>query len=51
MTRRFGAMIGIVLVLALALTLLWRVYLHHEQAHEVEDEPAVVSVDSPVFRG
>ena len=40
--RRTGAMIGIVVLIALALMLVWRVYLHHERTDEFGDEPALV---------
>lgn len=41
--RRFLSIIGIVVLLALAMTLLWRVYSHHTQAEPYDDdEPAVV---------
>ena len=45
MTRRLLATIGIVAILALALTLLWRVYVHHTNAEPYDkDEPVVVSL-------
>lgn len=43
MARRIGAMLGIVVVVGLALTLMWRVYLHHRAAGEEYDEPGVVA--------
>ena len=45
MTRRILAMAGFVTVLALALTLLYRVYLHHTRTEPYGDEsgPAIVS--------
>ncbi|HYR27145.1 MAG TPA: hypothetical protein VEU30_01690 [Thermoanaerobaculia bacterium] len=44
MARRLAAMFGLVIVLALALTLLYRVYLHHTQAEPYvgDDGPTVV---------
>jgi hypothetical protein len=43
--RRLAAAVGIVLVLALAITLLWCVYLHHSRAEPFEPENrAVVSL-------
>ena len=49
MTRRILAMAGFVAVLALALTLLYRVYLHHTRT-EPHDEngPTIVSLDRPL---
>jgi hypothetical protein len=45
MTRRLLATFGIVALLALALTLLWRVYVHHTHAQPYgSDEPVVVSL-------
>jgi hypothetical protein len=47
MTRRLIATFGIVLLLALAVTLLWRVYVHHTHAQPYDsDEPVVVSLRS-----
>ena len=41
--RRVLALIGFVVVVALALTLLWRVYVHHTRATPgLDDEPALV---------
>lgn len=40
--RRVGAIVGIVIVVGLALTLMWHVYLHHAQIRQVDEEPAVV---------
>lgn len=40
--RRTGAVVGIVLLIALALMLMWRVYLHHERTDDFGDEPALV---------
>ena len=35
-------MIGLVVLIALAVALMWRVYLHHERTDELADEPAFV---------
>lgn len=44
--RRIASAIGIVLLIGLALTLLWRVYVHHRQADPYEREgPVTVSLD------
>lgn len=44
--RRLFAFLGILLVLVLALTLLWQVYLRHQEADpDVRDEPATVRLD------
>jgi len=47
MTRRILAMAGFVAVLALALTLLYRVYIHHTRTEPQDDEhgPAIVSTE------
>jgi hypothetical protein len=45
MARRIGALIGIVVVLGLAVTLLWRVHLHHQMTRN-PDEPALVSLNA-----
>ena len=47
MTRRILAMAGFVAVLALALTLLYRVYIHHTRTEPYDDEngPAIVSTE------
>ena len=43
--RRIASLAGIVVLVALALALLWRVYLHHSQADPYErEEPATVEV-------
>jgi hypothetical protein len=42
MTRKVSAIIGMVVIVGLAVALMWRVYLHHQRVHEVEEEPAVV---------
>jgi hypothetical protein len=50
--RRIAAAFGIVLVLALAITLLWCVYLHHTRAEPFEpDNRAVVALPSLVASG
>jgi hypothetical protein len=43
--RRFAALIGIVVVLALAATLLWQVWLHHNETLPLDgdDEPSVMA--------
>jgi hypothetical protein len=44
--RRIASVIGIVVLIALALTLLWRVYVHHRQNDPYEREgPVTVSLD------
>lgn len=44
--RRIASLAGIVVLIALALVLLWRVYLHHEQADPYDrDEPVTVELD------
>jgi hypothetical protein len=48
--RRIASLAGIVVLLALALTLLWRVYVHHHQADPYDrEEPATVEVRRPPF--
>ena len=45
-TRRVVAFIGIVVLLALAATLLWQVYMHHSEGDPFErEEPASVWMD------
>jgi hypothetical protein len=45
-TRRIASLAGMVVLIALALTLLWRVYLHHQQADPYDrDEPVTVDLD------
>ncbi len=39
--RRFAALLAFFALIALALTLLWRVYVHHNQADPYERESAV----------
>jgi hypothetical protein len=48
MVRRIAAMFGLVVVIALALTLLYRVYIHHTRAEPYVDDdgPTVVSLDT-----
>ncbi|HYK05573.1 MAG TPA: hypothetical protein VE974_27720 [Thermoanaerobaculia bacterium] len=46
MTRRILALFGFFLVLALAVTLLYRVYIHHIEAEPYEkEESAVVQLE------
>ena len=47
MPRRLVAMIGLVVVIALALTLLYRVYIHHTRAEPYvdDDDGAIVRLD------
>ena len=47
MTRRILAMAGFVALLALALTLLYQVYVHHTRTAPYDDEngPTVVSIE------
>ena len=46
--RRIAALAGIIVLLALALSLLWRVYVHHRQANPYErDEPVTVELNVP----
>ena len=49
MARRIAALFGFFVVLVLALTLLYRVYLHHSQAEPYveENEGATVRLDAP----
>ena len=47
MTRRLLALLGFVAVIVLAVTLLYRVYIHHVQSEPYdEEEGAVVQIDS-----
>lgn len=48
--RRVLALLGFVLVLALAAALLWRVYVHHRNAEPYVEEPAVVRLDAGAWR-
>ncbi len=41
--RRFLSFLGIVAVLALALMLLWRVYLHHNTAEPYTDDETTLA--------
>jgi hypothetical protein len=43
MTRRHGALVALIVTIALALGLMWRVYVHHKRS-EHRDEPAVVAI-------
>ena len=45
--RRTLALLGFLAVLALALTLLWQVFRHHEASERYEREPDVVWLDAP----
>jgi hypothetical protein len=46
--RRLISLLGILLLLALALTLLCQVYVHHEEAGPYQpDEPVSVRLDTP----
>lgn len=44
--RRMASLAGILLLIALALTLLWQVYLHHSQADPYDRERSV-TVETP----
>ena len=45
--RRIASVAGIVILIALALAFLWRVYLHHHQADPYErEEPVTVELDT-----
>jgi hypothetical protein len=46
MTRRLGALAALIVTVALALWLMWRVYVHHKRS-EHRDEPAVVAIPAP----
>ncbi|HUR80319.1 MAG TPA: hypothetical protein VM733_06115 [Thermoanaerobaculia bacterium] len=44
--RRIAALAGIIVLLALALSLLWRVYVHHRQSDPYSREaPVTVELD------
>ena len=44
--RRIASLAGIAVLIALALALLWRVYLHHQQADPYgREEPVTVRLD------
>jgi len=46
--RRIAALLGFLALIALALTLFWRVYVHHDQADPYDREQAVtVRMDVP----
>lgn len=46
--RRIAALLGFIALIALALTLFWRVYVHHDQADPYDREQAVtVRMDVP----
>ncbi|MDQ3281468.1 MAG: hypothetical protein M3Q69_08650 [Acidobacteriota bacterium] len=50
--RRLAALLGFIAVLALALTLLYRVYIHHTQAEPYEqDEGTVVRMEVKIANG
>jgi hypothetical protein len=44
MLRRAGAMIGMAVVIALALVLVWQVYLHRDQSGHTDDEITATSL-------
>jgi hypothetical protein len=46
MVRRLGAMLGIIVIIGLALMLMWRVYLHHNQIRTT-DEESILALLSP----
>lgn len=46
--RRLLALAGFFVVLALALALLWRVYLHHDATRRYAETPEIVWLDAPV---
>jgi hypothetical protein len=52
MARRIAALFGFVAVIVLALTLLYRVYIHHTQAEPYveEDAGAIVRMDASAIR-
>jgi hypothetical protein len=46
--RRIAALVGFLALIALALTLFWRLYVHHDQADPYDREQAVtVRMDAP----
>jgi len=46
--RRLASLLGFAILIALAVTLLWRVYLHHQATDPYErDEPVSVRLDAP----
>lgn len=38
-------MLAMVVILGLVLLLIWRVYLHHTQAGDQDDEPGVIAAE------
>lgn len=44
--RRALALLGFMIVLALAAALLWRVYVHHMHAEPYVEEPSIVRLDA-----
>jgi hypothetical protein len=50
-TRRLLALLGFLAVVALAATLLYRVYVHHIQAEPYGDESSLVVLDSKNYNG
>lgn len=42
--RRVTAAIGILVIVALALALIWRVYLHHRAGGGEDDGPGVIAM-------
>ena len=49
--RRIAALLAFFALMVLALTLLWRVYVHHNQADPYEREEAVTVRLDPVLDG
>jgi hypothetical protein len=45
MARRIAALVGFVAVVALALTFLYRVYLHHTRTEPYDDDGAATVVE------
>ncbi len=43
MARRVGAMFGMLVIVGLALFLMWRVHVHHQQTGGEDDEPSVIA--------
>ncbi|HEV8658520.1 MAG TPA: hypothetical protein VGS96_07805 [Thermoanaerobaculia bacterium] len=43
MTRRISAMLGIVVIVGLVFFLIWKVYQHHRQAGDEDEEPGVIA--------
>lgn len=48
MARRLGAMLAMLVIVGLALLLIWRVYLHHAQGGDSNDEPGVIAAAAVV---